>query len=126
MTHNNIPFNFIFDYLLPLQVTVKPMFGMYAVYAGEKILLMLRQQKNNVETNGVWIATSVEHHQSLRKDLPSLCSIAINEKRSFDTEWQMLPEGANDFETSVIKLCELIVHKDLRIGRLPKSKFKKR
>ena len=77
MARKNIPFDFLFDYLTPLDITVKPMFGMWAVYLNEKILLILRERQDYADTNGVWIATSQEHHNSLKKDLPSLRSISI-------------------------------------------------
>ena|SRR5215218_4559497 len=71
----NIPFDFVFDYLFPLEVKVKPMFGLFALYIGEKLVLMLRQRKQHSEINGVWIATSKDHHKSLRKAFPSLRSL---------------------------------------------------
>lgn len=107
MIRKNIPFDFVFDHLMPLDVTVKPMFGMWAIYAGEKILLILRQRKDRPETNGVWIATNSEHHKSLKSDLPSLRSIFAYEGSDKDTQWQLLPVEADDFEASVIKACEL-------------------
>jgi hypothetical protein len=57
MTPVNIPFDFVLDYLLPLDVTDKPMFGMFAIYVGERIMLILCQRKNSRNINGVWIAT---------------------------------------------------------------------
>ena len=90
MTPKNIPFDFVFDYLLPLEVTVKPMFGVFAIYVGEKIMLILRQRKNYPDTNGVWIETKHEYHKSLKKDLPLLCSISGYKNDAFETGWQML------------------------------------
>ena len=126
MTRKNIPFDFVFDWLLPLEVTVKPMFGMFAIYTGRKIVLILRQRNNHQDTNGVWIATNQEHHESLKKDLPSLCSISAYTKDGFETEWQMLPADSSHFETSVIKVCEFIVSGDPRIGRIPTPRQNKR
>ena len=119
MTPANIPFDFVFDYLQPLDVTVKPMFGMFAIYAGERIMFILCQRKNSRNINGVWIATNHQHHKSLKKDLPSLCSISSYKNDAFETGWQMIPVHAKDFETSVIKVCEFIVHGDPRIGKTP-------
>lgn len=126
MNRKNIPFDFVFDCLLQLDVTVKPMFGMFAIYVGEKIMLILSQRKNDQGTNGIWIATNKEYHKSLKKDLPSLCSISTNTNDTFETEWQMLPVDSNDFETSVIKVCEFIVHGDPRIGRIIKPRQNKK
>jgi hypothetical protein len=121
MTKENIPFDFVFDYL-PLDITVKPMFGMWAIYAGSKIMLILRQREDHPDTNGVWVATNSEHHKSLRADLPSLCSIATYSVGMKETEWQLIPVDADDFEASVIKACELITQGDRRIGRIPKPR----
>ena len=54
-----IPFEFILDYLYPIVPVVKPMFGCYALYAGEKIILIVRERKDHIEDNGVWLATSI-------------------------------------------------------------------
>jgi hypothetical protein len=72
MSQKNIPCDFVFDYLMPLEVTVKPMFGVRAIYVDKKIMLVLKQRKDSPETNGVWIAHPGAS-QSLRKELPSLC-----------------------------------------------------
>jgi hypothetical protein len=122
----NLPFDFVFDYLLPLEVSVRPLFGLFAVYAGEKILLILRQRKSQPEINGVWIATKKEYHKSLKKDLPSLCPVVAYANVMGETEWQMLPASATDFETAAIKICSLILRGDPRIGRLPKPRPKTR
>lgn len=125
MIRKNIPFGFVFDYLMPLDIIVKPMFGLWAIYVYEKIMFILRQRKDYQDTNGVWIATTHEHHNSLKSDLPSLCSISSYSKGIADTEWQFLPVDTDDFEASVIKVCELIKHKDPRIGRIPRPRQSK-
>jgi hypothetical protein len=76
MTRKNIPFNFVFNYLVPLDVTVKPMFGLWEIYVNGKIMLILRQRQDLPEINGVWIGTNKEHHKSLKSDLPSLCPVS--------------------------------------------------
>ena len=116
----NIPFDFVFDYLFPLEVKVKPMFGLFALYVGEKIVFMLRQRTENPEINGVWIATSQKYHKSLKKAFPSLRSIAATSDNIAETEWQLFPVDTDDFEKSVIRACELIKQNDPRIGRIPK------
>ncbi|MES2620690.1 MAG: hypothetical protein V4615_07550 [Bacteroidota bacterium] len=119
-----ISFEFVFDYLLPLEPVVKPMFGCHALYVGEKIVLILRERNDHPEANGVWLATSSEHHQSLKSELPSLCSIYILSDGKAETNWQMLPSAADDFEISVIRVCEMVKHSDNRIGKVPKGKKK--
>lgn len=119
MTKKTIPFEFVFDYLLPLDVTIKQMFGLFALYINEKIILILRQRKEFPDTNGVWIATNKEYHKSLKNDIPSLRSISTYSDGATETEWQLIPVDIDDFEYSVIKVCELIKHGDPRIGRIP-------
>jgi hypothetical protein len=114
---------------MPLDLTVKPMFGLWAIYVNEKIMLILRQRQDFPDTNGVWIATNPEHHRSLKKDLPSLRTISTYSGGIKESEWQVLPGDTDDFEVSVRKVCELIKHGDHRIGRIPiprqnKAKFK--
>lgn len=117
-----IPFEFVFDYLLPLEPVTKPMFGCLALYLGNKIVLILRERKDHPDANGVWLATSSEHHESLKQELPSMRSIYILSDGKAETNWQMLPADADDFETSVIKVCEMVKHGDKRIGKVPKER----
>ncbi|MEO7263596.1 MAG: hypothetical protein ABIW38_01730 [Ferruginibacter sp.] len=125
MKKKNIPFDFVLDYLFPLEVTVKPMFGLWAVYMNDKIIFALRQRDDHPETNGVWIATKSEHHESLKKEFPSMCSISIFSKGIKETSWQVLPADSEDFETSVIQACNLVKHYDTRIGVIPKPRQSK-
>jgi len=98
------------------------MFGAYAVYVGEKIVLVLRDRENHEESNGVWLATSHIHHASLKNIFPSMCSVYVLSDGKSDTEWQILPLSSDDFETSANKVCELILMGDERIGRVPKQR----
>ena len=122
----NIPFDFVFEYLEPLPYIVKPFFGCFAVYTGEKITLILRDKKDHPEVNGVWIATSFESHESLKQSFPSMCSVSIFNDGAGETAWQMIPVNAPDFESSVLELCTLVRRGDKRIGRIPKKKQPKR
>lgn len=121
-----IPFDFILDYLHPLEVTIKPMFGCHAIYANGKILLIVRKKEDHEDANGVWIATGKEHHASLKKELPSMQSVYILSDGKNETGWQMIHEHADDFEESVTKICEMILRKDERIGKIPKGKKSKK
>ncbi|MEI8133609.1 MAG: hypothetical protein WCH46_00865 [bacterium] len=123
ITQKPLPFEFILEYLYPITPRIKPMFGCFALYSEEKILLMLREKEDNAHDNGVWIATSAEHHESLKKMLPSMRSIEV--LGNGETNWQMIPQSADDFESSVKKICELIKKSDKRIGKIPKGKKKK-
>ena len=117
-----VPFQFAIDYLYALNPIVKPMFGCHAVYIGNKIVLILRNKKDEKLDNGVWIATTLEHHQSLKKDFPGMRSISV--LGSSVTGWQLLPLEADDFESSVIKACDFILKNDVRIGKIPLPKKK--
>ena len=44
---------------------------------GEKIVLMLRNKATEMQDNGVWIATTEEHHASLRREFPQMRSIQL-------------------------------------------------
>jgi hypothetical protein len=123
MSVKKYPFDFVFDYLFPIEPVVKPMFGCHALYVGKKIVLILRDRPTRTDANGVWIATTAEHHDSLKKELPSMCSITVLGEG--DTNWQMIPSSAGDFEESVIKLCEMVRRGDPRVGKVPKVKKKR-
>lgn len=121
----SIPFPFVLDELDSLSPRTNPMFGCYGVYVGEKIVLALRSRDSHTADNGVWIATKPEHHAALKKILPSMRSIYVLGGGS-NTNWQIIPEQADDFEESVMKICALIIKSDPRIGNIPKSKKKKK
>jgi len=38
------------------------MFGCLAVYVKEKIVLILRDRRDETADNGVWLATTEDHH----------------------------------------------------------------
>jgi hypothetical protein len=118
-----VPFAFVLDELSSLNPYTKPMFGCVAIYVQEKIVLILRDRPTSIEDNGVWLATTVEHHESLKKDFPSMHSINVFGEPI--TGWQVLPADAKDFEESVLKACELIRKSDPRIGKIPKPKKSK-
>jgi hypothetical protein len=117
-----IPFAFVLENLSRLDFTVKAFFGCHSIYVGDKIVLTLRQKKAHPHDNGVWVATSAEHHTSLRKVFPNMRGIGIFGKAG---NWQILPLDASDFEESVNKICELIIKNDQRIGKAPVKKKSK-
>jgi hypothetical protein len=118
-----IPFDFVLEKLDRVHPRVKPMFGCYAVYVGEKIVLILRQRKDHEDDNGVWIAAQREYHESLKREFP--CMRSIHLLGTAETVWQNIPVDDDSFEELVLKACELIIKGDLRIGKIPKSKTKK-
>lgn len=121
---SQIPFEFVLDRLLPADPVVKPMFGCHAIYIRDKIVLVVRKKADEKSDNGVWLATSKEHHESLKKEFPSMRSIGVFGVEQ--TGWQNLPESSKNFEESVMKACDLILRNDPRIGKVPKPKTKAR
>jgi hypothetical protein len=115
-----VPHEFVLEAIAPLSPRTNPMFGCLAVYVGEKIVLILRDKKDKTADNGVWLATTEEHHESLRAELPNLRSIAVFGKKV--TGWQVLPADAADFEEAAMRACELILAGDPRIGKIPKER----
>jgi hypothetical protein len=116
-----VPFDFVLDELADLGPWTRPMFGCTAVYVEEKIVLVLRD-KNDPDT-GVWIATTKEHHGSLRRELPNMRSIEV--LGAGETAWQVLRADADDFEESVLRACALVRAGDPRVGNVPKARKKK-
>ena len=83
---DKIPYPFILEYLNGVDITVKPMFGGYAVYSDGKLQLFLlrRAGKPNYEKglteNGIYAAGTADHIDSLRSEFP-------------DAEFQLLKGG---------------------------------
>ena len=102
------------------------MFGCHAIYVAEKIVFIVRDKETVRECNGIWIATSHEHHKSLKKEFPSLESVSVLNNGNRETGWQMVHAEADDFESSAIHACELVLRNDPRIGKVPKPKKKKK
>lgn len=118
----DIPFNFVLDRLDSCSPVVKPMFGCYALYRSEKIVLILRDRESHSYDNGVWVAIGQEHHQSFKKIFPCLRSIRLFGRAS---SWLNIPASADDFEECVMKVCDMILKNDSRIGKIPKPRRKK-
>jgi len=117
-----VPYAFVLDALAQIPIETRPMFGCLAIYVGDKIVLMLREKRKQREDNGLWLATTEEHHKSLRREFASMRSIQLFGKEV--TGWQVLPADAADFEEAAIRACELIIARDPRIGKVPKGRRK--
>ncbi len=115
-----IPYEFVLDALAGLLPWTRPMFGCTAVYVEDKIVLVLREKPGPSPDNGVWLATTLEHHDSLRREFPNMRSIEVLGKKV--TGWQVLPADAPDFEEAAMHSCELVLARDPRIGKVPKSR----
>lgn len=115
-----VPFEFVLEALSALEPRTRPMFGCLAVYIGERIVLILRDRPKDIADNGVWIATTEEHHASLRDDFPNMRAVQLMGGKI--SGWQVLPVDAPDFESSAMLACELVARRDPRIGKVPKKK----
>lgn len=115
-----VPHAFVLDALADLSAATRPMFGCLAVYIAEKIVLILRDKPGDTADNGVWLATTMEHHDSLRREFPNMRSIQVFGKKV--TGWQVLPADAPDFEEAALRACELVAARDPRIGKVPGAK----
>jgi hypothetical protein len=115
-----VPHEFVLDALAAIAPRTRSMFGCLAIYVGDKIVLLLRDRPTETADNGVWLATTHEHHESLHREFPNMRSIRLLGKEV--TSWQVLPVDAPDFEESAICACELVIRRDPRIGKVPKGK----
>ena len=115
-----IPHEFVLDAIAALSPSTRPMFGCLALYVKDKIVLILRDKPDQTPDNGVWLATTQEHHQSLRREFPNMRSIQVLGKKV--TGWQVLPADAQDFEEAAMRACELVLAGDPRIGKAPRTR----
>jgi len=115
-----VPHEFVLDAIAALSPATRSMFGCLAVYVEDKIVLILRDKRDATADNGVWLATTKEHHESLRREFPNMRSIQVLGKQV--TGWQVLPADAPDFEEAALRACELIAARDPRIGKAPAAR----
>jgi hypothetical protein len=119
-----VPHAFVLDALARVEPTTRAMFGSIAVYVGEKIVLILRERHPPEADDGVWIATTKDHHASLRGELPSMRSISVFGLGI--TGWQVVPSTAPDYEEAALRVCAMILAGDGRIGKIPAPRRVKR
>ena len=116
-----VPYEFVLDAIAESSPRTHPMFGCLAVYvrtaSEEKIVVILRDKPAQTTDNGVWLATTKDHHQSLKREFPNMRSIQVLGKKV--TGWQLLPSDAEDFEKAALHACDLILAEDPRIGKVP-------
>lgn len=117
------PFPFVVEALSPLQPEIRPMFSGFAVYVGEKIVLMLRNSSKQVEDNGLWLVLSESvdpEDVSMRWEFPSLRPIGLLGGKI--QHWRLIPADSASFEFESLHACELLLRHDPRIGRIPESR----
>jgi hypothetical protein len=115
-----LPHEFVLDEIASLSPVTRPMFGCLAVYVEDKIVLILRDKRESRADNGIWLATTPEHHESLRREFPRMRSIRVFGKKP--TQWQVLAADDPDFEETARRACKLVLARDPRIGRIPKAR----
>lgn len=114
------PYEFVLDEIASLAPTTRPMFGCLAIYVEDRIVLILRDKPKSPADNGIWLATSMAHHESLQREFPRMRSIRVLGKKP--TQWQVLPADDPDFEEAALRACRLILAHDPRIGKIPKAR----
>ena len=120
-TRKPIPHEFVLDALASLSPETHPMFGCLAVYVEDKIVGVLRDKRDETaDDDGMWLATTIEHHKSLKQDFPNMRSIRVLGKKV--TGWQLLPADSSDFEEAALRACEFVIAVDPRIGKIPVSR----
>ena len=117
------PYPFILEALTPLDPEVRPMFSGFAVYLGDKIVLMLRDSAKQPEDNGVWLVFSETANLAdpgIRRDFPSLRLIALLGGKI--PHWRLIPSDSPTFESEALHACEFLLKHDARFGRVPQSR----
>jgi hypothetical protein len=117
------PYPFILEALAPLEPEVRPMFSGFAVYVGEKIVLMLRDSLKEPKDNGVWLVFSEAANLAdpgVLQDFPSLRLIDLLGGKI--AHWRLIPADSSTFESEALHACELLLKHDRRFGRIPQSR----
>jgi hypothetical protein len=117
------PHQFVLEVLAPLEPEVRPMFSGFAVYVGDKIVLMLRDSLKSPADNGVWLVFSESAQlddAGILRDFPSLRTIDLLHGKI--AHWRLIPSDRPTFESEALRACELLLKKDSRLGRVPQSR----
>lgn len=117
------PYPFIIEALASLKPEIRPMFSGFAVYVGEKIVLMLRDSPKQPEDNGVWVVFSETANlddAGIHLDFPSLRLIYLLGGKI--AHWRLIPADSATFESEALHVCELLLKHDGRFGRIPQSR----
>jgi len=115
-----VPHQFVLDAIASLSPVTRPMFGCLAVYVGDQIVFFLRDKPGSSPDNGVWLATTEQHHETLRREFPNMRSVQLLGREV--TRWQVLPADAADFEEAALRAAELVLARDPRIGKIPQRR----
>jgi hypothetical protein len=99
------------------------MFSGFAVYVGDKIMLMLRDSPKQPKDNGVWLVfseTADLADPGIRRDFPSIRLIELLGGKI--GHWRLIPADSPTFESEALHACELLLRHDARLGRVPQSR----
>jgi len=110
-----IPYSFVLKELFPLRPEIRKMLGGYGLRLDKKLILFLRENDEQPEFNGVFVATEPEYFAALQKEIHA-------SKMEFDFDgskdsWIFISEDLDDFEEKVKKACAMIKNGDARIGK---------
>ena len=97
---------------------LRSMFGAKAVYLGGQIMLAFCT--GDEPWRGMLVCTDRDRHASLRDEFPVLNPHPILPK------WLYLPEAADDFERTAVRLVALARRRDPRVGVTPQPKKRRR
>jgi hypothetical protein len=111
-----VPFDFVLKELYPLRPKIRKMLGGYGLHLGKKIILFLREREEQIEFNGVFVATEQEHFAALQKEIHT--SKMIFDFDGSKDSWIFISEDLDDFEQKVKKACEMIKSGDERMGKV--------
>ena len=118
-----VPHEFVLEALAPMNPEVRRMFSGFAVYLGNQLVLMLRDHVRSPRDNGVWLVLAEDTNPSdraLRREFPSLRRIEL--LGGAIGHWLLIPSDSPDFESEALHACELLLRRDPRLGRIPKSR----
>jgi hypothetical protein len=117
------PHEFVLEALLPSKPEVRRMFSGFGVYVGDRIVLMLRDHQKSPKDNGVWLVLSDgtdPEDPELRREFPSLRRIELLHNKI--GHWLLIPSDSPSFEMEALHACDLLLRRDPRLGRIPKSR----
>jgi hypothetical protein len=117
------PHSFVLEALDALNPEVRPMFSGFAVYEGDRLILMLRDNAKSPRDNGVWLVLSEgtdPADRRLRREFPSLRRIELLGNKI--GHWLVIPSDSPNFETESLHACDLLLRRDPRLGRIPESR----
>lgn len=90
---------------------------------GERIVFMLRDHEKSTRDNGVWLVLSDSADPAdpeLRREFPSIRPIEL--LRNKIGHWLLIPSDSPSFEAEALHACDLLLRRDTRLGRVPKSR----